>query len=235
MLSIDPEHEGATRSLILNSLGLRDSDHAVDLIEASIRKEEDLDRLLSALSPRFAEGIREDLFYRPITRLFVKRKLWDAALTLLDIWETDLPDTAPEAKARRGWVYLLTGQIEEARRIHDELIAHFKTGEIWSLRVLTNKCGPQEFFEHFGNQFNLPQLIYKTTPSYTKAAIKAKVQGVVLLRGIVRRNGRVDTLSVVQGLGYGLDENAIREIASWKFRPGMRNGQAVDSSVTSFL
>ena len=75
----------------------------------------------------------------------------------------------------------------------------------------------------------MPVLLIKTTPSYTDQAIKAKVQGVVLLRGIVRSNGKVDTLSVVRGLGYGLEENAIREIASnWKFRPGMRNGQSVD-------
>ena len=75
----------------------------------------------------------------------------------------------------------------------------------------------------------MPQLIVKTTPAYTADAIKAKVQGVVLLRGIVRRNGRVDTLSVVRGLGFGLEQNAIREIAAnWKFRPGTRNGQPVD-------
>ncbi len=80
-----------------------------------------------------------------------------------------------------------------------------------------------------GGDVSMPVLLIKTTPSYTDQAIKAKVQGVVLLRGIVRSNGRVDTLSVVRGLGYGLEENAIREIASkWKFRPGMRNGQSVD-------
>ena len=80
-----------------------------------------------------------------------------------------------------------------------------------------------------GGDVSMPQLIVKTTPAYTDDAIKAKVQGVVLLRGIVRRNGRVDTLSVVRGLGFGLEQNAIREIAAnWKFRPGTRNGQPVD-------
>ena len=77
-----------------------------------------------------------------------------------------------------------------------------------------------------------PQLLVKTTPSYTDAAIRAKVQGVVLLKGMVRRNGRVDTLSVVRSLGYGLDENAIREMASWRWRPAMRNGKAVDAWAT---
>ncbi len=80
-----------------------------------------------------------------------------------------------------------------------------------------------------GGDVSMPRLIVKTTPAYTDEAIKAKVQGVVLLRGIVRRNGRVDTLSVVRGLGFGLEQNAIREIATnWKFRPGTRNGVPVD-------
>ena len=80
-----------------------------------------------------------------------------------------------------------------------------------------------------GGDVSMPVLLVKTTPAYTDDAIKSKVQGVVFLRGIVRSNGQVDTLSVVRGLGYGLEENAIKEIASkWKFRPGMRNGQPVD-------
>ena len=137
MLSMDPGHEGATRSLILDSLGLRDSDHAVDLIEASIRKGEDLDRLLSALSPRFAEGIREDLFYRPIARLFLERKLWDGALTLLDLWETDLPDSAPEAMARRGWVYLQTDQFQQARETFEKLSPQHQAAKR-SLDLLSN-------------------------------------------------------------------------------------------------
>ena len=80
-----------------------------------------------------------------------------------------------------------------------------------------------------GGDVSMPVLLRKTTPSYTAVALQKKGQGVVLVRGIVRRNGRVDTLSVVHGLGHGLEENAMREIASnWKFWPGMRNGQAVD-------
>ncbi len=80
-----------------------------------------------------------------------------------------------------------------------------------------------------GGDVSMPVLLVKTTPAYTDDAIKAKVQGVILLRGVVRSNGQVDTLSIVRGLGYGLEENAIREIATnWKFRPGIRNGEAVD-------
>ena len=78
-----------------------------------------------------------------------------------------------------------------------------------------------------------PVPIVQTTPSYTKTAIDARVQGVVWLQAIVRKDGRVDTFKVVQGLGYGLDEQAIQEISTnWRFRPGMLNGKPVDVLAT---
>lgn len=78
-----------------------------------------------------------------------------------------------------------------------------------------------------------PQILVQTIPSYTDEAIKAKVQGVVLLQAIIRKNGRVDSPVVLRGLGYGLEEKAIKEIvANWRFRPAMLNGQAVDLQAT---
>ena len=78
-----------------------------------------------------------------------------------------------------------------------------------------------------------PRLIAKTTPSYTDEAIKAKVQGVVILRAIIRKNGQIDSFQVLRGLGYGLEERAIQEIATnWKFRPGTLNGRPVDVLAT---
>ncbi|RPJ55899.1 MAG: energy transducer TonB [Acidobacteria bacterium] len=78
-----------------------------------------------------------------------------------------------------------------------------------------------------------PQILVQTIPSYTDEAIKAKVQGVVLLQAIIRKNGRVDSPVVLRGLGYGLEEKAIKEIvANWRFRPAMLNGRAVDLQAT---
>ncbi len=78
-----------------------------------------------------------------------------------------------------------------------------------------------------------PRLIAKTTPSYTDEAIKAKVQGVVILRAIIRKNGQIDSFQVLRGLGYGLEERAIQEIATkWRFRPGTLNGRPIDVLAT---
>lgn len=74
-----------------------------------------------------------------------------------------------------------------------------------------------------------PRLIHSTLPQYTDRAIQARAHGSVLLRGVVRKNGRVDTLTVIRGLGYGLEQKAIREISTnWIFEPGTRGGRVVD-------
>lgn len=78
-----------------------------------------------------------------------------------------------------------------------------------------------------------PVVLVQTTPKYTDDAIKAKVQGVVFLQAVIRKNGRADSFKVIRGLGYGLEESAIREIATnWKFKPGMKDGREVDVLAT---
>ena len=64
--------------------------------------------------------------------------------------------------------------------------------------------------------------------SKAQEARKAKYQGVVVLSAIVRKDGTIEILKVVRGLGLGLDENAIQALKQWKFRPGMKNGVPVD-------
>ncbi len=74
-----------------------------------------------------------------------------------------------------------------------------------------------------------PTLIKQTLPKYTDEAIKAKVQGIILLKIIVRKDGSVDSPKIIKQLGYGLDEVAINEITHhWQFRPGTLNGAPVD-------
>jgi len=96
-----------------------------------------------------------------------------------------------------------------------------------------NAAGAGDGIYSLGSGVTNPQLLVKTTPSYTDDAVKAKVQGVVLLRAVIRKDGSVTDLEVLRGLGYGLDEKAIEEIATkWKFRPGTLNGKPVNVLAT---
>jgi TonB family protein len=73
-----------------------------------------------------------------------------------------------------------------------------------------------------------PSILYRVEPTYSKEGRKANIQGVVVLSAIVRKDGNIEIVKVVRGLGYGLDENGISALKQWKFRPGMMNGVPVD-------
>jgi TonB family protein len=78
-----------------------------------------------------------------------------------------------------------------------------------------------------------PVLIRQTLPHYTDEAIKAKIQGIVVLQAIIRRNGTVDQPRIIRSLGYGLDQEAIRVVVNeWRFKPGSLNGRPVDVYAT---
>ena len=73
------------------------------------------------------------------------------------------------------------------------------------------------------------RVLAQPLPQYTEQARKARVEGIVVLQAVVRKDGTVDSFRVLRGLGYGLDESAINTIATkWRFRPGTLNGQPVD-------
>jgi TonB family protein len=80
-----------------------------------------------------------------------------------------------------------------------------------------------------GGGVSAPIPILQPLPLYTEEARKSRVEGIVLLQAIIRKDGSVDSFRVIRGLGYGLDESAINTIATkWRFKPGMLDGRPVD-------
>lgn len=63
---------------------------------------------------------------------------------------------------------------------------------------------------------------------YPQAAKLARVEGKVFTQFIVDTGGNVECAQVVQGLGFGLDEEAIRIVSNLKFSPGLQRGEAVN-------
>jgi TonB family protein len=80
-----------------------------------------------------------------------------------------------------------------------------------------------------GNGVRPPVPLVQPLPPYTDEARKARIEGIVLLQAIIRKDGTVDSFKVIRGLGYGLDESAIYTIVSkWRFKPGTLNDIPVD-------
>jgi TonB family protein len=74
------------------------------------------------------------------------------------------------------------------------------------------------------------EILMKPRPDYTDEARKQRIEGEVLLRVLFTAAGEVRVLEVTRGLGYGLNENAVRAAESIRFKPAQRAGQAVDST-----
>jgi TonB family protein len=72
-------------------------------------------------------------------------------------------------------------------------------------------------------------LLTKPTPNYTAEARQRKIEGDVELDVEFSATGQVHVLRVLQGLGYGLDEAAVKAAENIRFAPARRDGQAVDA------
>jgi TonB family protein len=92
--------------------------------------------------------------------------------------------------------------------------------------IMYDKAGERIYT--YADPIVLPKMLYQRMPAYTDAARQARIEGIVLLEVIFRKDGRVGEFKVLKGLGYGLDESAINTIAKeWKFEPATLNGQPV--------
>ena len=78
-----------------------------------------------------------------------------------------------------------------------------------------------------GNGVTAPVAVKETRPQYTRAAMKAKLQGQVDLDFVVVRDGTVSEARVVRSLSPELDEQALKAIREWSFTPAQLNGRPV--------
>jgi TonB family protein len=83
-----------------------------------------------------------------------------------------------------------------------------------------------------GPRVSHPTLLNKVEPSYTEEARQARVSGIALVSLAVNPGGKVQNVTVVKGLGHGLDEKAIEAVRQWSFRPGMKDGVHVTVGIT---
>ena len=72
------------------------------------------------------------------------------------------------------------------------------------------------------------QILSKPKPAYSEVARAKRLEGEVTLEVLFEANGEIRVLRLLQGLGWGLDQNAESAAARIRFRPGTRNGQPVD-------
>jgi protein TonB len=77
-----------------------------------------------------------------------------------------------------------------------------------------------------GGPLTSPEIIRQVRPNYTNAALQARVRGLVVMDAVVLPDGSVGDVKIVRSLDqrFGLDEEAIKAVKQWRFRPGRRSG-----------
>ena len=79
-----------------------------------------------------------------------------------------------------------------------------------------------------GSGIEPPRLLREVRADYTEDARQRGVAGDVVLEIVVRRDGTVGDVKVLQGLAGGLNDRAVQAVRQWRFGPATRQGAAVD-------
>jgi bla regulator protein BlaR1 len=78
-----------------------------------------------------------------------------------------------------------------------------------------------------------PKILHEVKPVYTAEAMQAKIQGRIKLEAVIKKDGTVGDVQVVESLDkeYGLDNQAIIATKQWTFEPATKDGTPVNVRV----
>jgi TonB family protein len=93
------------------------------------------------------------------------------------------------------------------------------------VRVAADNAGVYSAVPAGGTQ---PEETDRVVPRYPMVARRAGIQGPVVVRGIVRRDGTIDNVEVIKDLPFGLGEAASEAVRQWHFRPATYRGDPID-------
>ena len=79
-----------------------------------------------------------------------------------------------------------------------------------------------------GNGIEPPRILREVKADYTEDARRRGITGDVVLEIIVRRDGTVGDVKILEGVGAGLNERAVQAVRQWQFAPARRQGTPVD-------
>lgn len=82
-------------------------------------------------------------------------------------------------------------------------------------------------FVRAGAGGSVPSCIYCPAPQYSNAARKVKFMGTVILDVTVAEDGRAKDIRVLKGVPFGLNQQAIRAVNEWTFKPASSGDRPV--------
>jgi protein TonB len=82
-----------------------------------------------------------------------------------------------------------------------------------------------------GGQIQPPTLIHRVEAGYPEIAVRAHVEGTVILEAVVNENGEVQSVKVLRSIPL-LDNAAIAAVQQWRYSPVVLNGTRVPFILT---
>ncbi len=75
-------------------------------------------------------------------------------------------------------------------------------------------------------------VVFKSEPEYSELARMNKISGVVILSIVIEPEGYASNFKLKKGLGLELDEEAVKAVSKWRFRPATKDGKAIRANAT---
>ncbi len=87
--------------------------------------------------------------------------------------------------------------------------------------------GPDKTVQAVEQSVTTGRLIHKVPPKYPKAALKAHIEGTVVLCAVIGKDGRITNLRAASGPKELVDP-AIKAVQQWVYKPYLVAGEAVE-------
>ena len=161
----------------------------------------------------------------------------DGPATYYDSTGNVIEDVMFEDGVRKGQEFLLVGEYREED--YQKLLTEWKerqqkkkndNDQINLPPVEENKTDLEDDPAYYMNVEIMPEpiggmnTIYKKLV-YPEAAKENKIEGTVKILAFIEKNGEVSSSQVVEGIGYGCDENARLSVYYTRFKPGLQKGK----------
>lgn len=163
----------------------------------------------------------------------------DGPATYYDSTGSVIEDVMFENGVRKGQEFLLVGEYREED--YQKLLAQWKERQDQKEKqngnddlnlppVEEDKSYMEDDPAYYSNVEVMPEPIGGWNTIYKKVvypvqAKEKKVGGTVKIRAFIEKNGEVSSAEVVEGIGYGCDENARLSVYYTRFKPGLQKGK----------
>jgi TonB family protein len=154
----------------------------------------------------------------------LKQALMAAATPRIDLPSRSVSSSKPAVPALNG--DRIDNRVFRGRRYYTMALNApnlSSAGGSWILRFAElDTTGPQV------GELTAPVALEKVDPAYPADLMRDKIEGTVVLRAVIKSDGNVDSVEVLEGFDDRLDENAKRALLHWHFAPATKNGNPVD-------